>query len=59
MKINIVRVQTATTPDKVQSADATVILMKNGEIVNGSSDVLKGVSSDLGVGILGFMNLGK
>lgn len=59
MSTRIVKIQTATTPDKVLSADATVILMRDGEIVNGSGDVLKGVSSDLGVGILGFMILGK
>lgn len=40
------------------NADVVVILEKNGQIINASSGVRSGMSSELGVGVLGRMQLG-
>ena len=38
--------------------DVTVILMMDGEIVNGTEGVLEGLNGTLGKGVLGYMTLG-
>lgn len=59
MSVKIVSIQPPIAPDRVESSDVTVIFERDGEIVNGTGNVLNGVTSELGRGVLGFMELGR
>ena len=43
---------------EVKTPDVTVILTRDGDIVNGSTGVVEGLSGMLGKGVLGYMTLG-
>lgn len=44
---------------ELKNADVKVILSRDGQVINGTGNVVSGMSSTLGIGVLGRMTLGS
>lgn len=59
MSVKIVSIQPPVAPERVQTADVTIVFERDGKVINGTGDVLNGMTSELGRAVLGFMILGE